>query len=163
MNELHWPDDWVWGEAAAAPAAVAVPTIVMFFNLECPACVSRAVPFLKRLHREHGAGLAGALVHTALGRRRLERDDVVPTLKRFAGEFAKLPYPVALDLTGELASSWGVEGTPHWFVFDAAGELVRSVYGSQENAQTRLEYLLEEVVAPQPAATIESEPPHQLR
>lgn len=119
----------------------------MFFNLECPACVSRAVPFIKKLQREHGTGLKGALVHTALGHRRLERDEVVPTLVRFASEFAKLPQPVALDLDGELASAWGVEGTPHWFAFDGAGELVRSFYGSQENAQTRLEYLLEELVA----------------
>lgn len=148
MDELPWPDDWVWGDAAAAPSAAAAPTLVMFFNLECPACVSRGVPFLKRLQREHGTNLGGVLVHTALGHRRLERDDVVPTLRRFAGEFAKLAQPVALDLTGELAGAWGVEGTPHWFVFDSAGQLVRSLYGSQENAQTRLEYLLEELMVP---------------
>ncbi len=151
MSELPWPDDWVWGDASPAPTAATTPTLVMFFNLECPACVARGVPFLKRLQREYGAALNGVLVHTALGHRQLERDDVVPTLRRFAGDFAKLSQPVALDLTGELADSWGVEGTPHWFVFDAAGQLVRSLYGSQENAQTRLEYSLEELLVPDSA------------
>lgn len=146
MSELRWPGDWVWGDAPAAPTAAGAPTLVMFFNLECPGCVARGVPFLKRLQREHGAALNGALVHTALGHRSLERDDVVPTLRRFAGEFAKLAQPVALDLSGELAQAWGVEGTPHWFVFDKAGQLKRSLYGSQANTQTRLEYLLEELL-----------------
>lgn len=39
----------------------------------------------------------------------------------------------------------GNGGHPHWFAFAPNGELVRSVYGSQENAQTRLAYLLEEL------------------
>lgn len=152
MSELSWPNDWVWGTAPPAPTATSSPTLVMFFNLECPACVSRGVPFLKRMQREHGAALNGALVHTAFGHRLLERGDVVPTLQRFAGEFAKLSQPVALDLSGELAEAWGVEGTPYWFAFDAAGRLVRSLYGSQQNAQTRLEYLLEELLADAPSS-----------
>ena len=85
------------------------------------------------------------MIHTSLGHKPYTRNEVVPTLIHFAEIFADIPFPIALDLEGKLAEKWGVEGTPHWFVFDRAGNLVRSIYGSQENAQTRLEYLLGEV------------------
>ena len=119
--------------------------MVMFFNLECAACISRGVPFLKRVARAYGDKLIILMVHTAYGHKHYPRDEVVPTLVHFTKEFANIPFPVALDLNGELAERWGVEGTPHWFVFDRAGEVVRSIYGSQGGAQTRLEYLLAEV------------------
>ena len=70
---------------------------------------------------------------------------------KFARDFARLPFAVALDLDGAFAREWQTEGTPHWLAFAAGGELLRSVYGSQDNAQTRLEYLLTEWVATSPS------------
>lgn len=158
---LPWPTDWVVGGTPRAPWAVgphpepASATLVLFFNLECPGCVARAVPFVKRLGATHGAGVEARLVHTGLGHRDLEREQVVPTLVHFATDYARLEAPVALDLSGDLAREWGIEGTPHWFVFDAAGRLRRSVFGSQDNARTRIDYLLTELSgapeAPEPA------------
>ncbi len=143
-----WPDvdDFVWQTPVIKPENWAKPGIVMFFNLECAACISRGIPFLKRLSKTYGNKLNVLAIHTARGHRRLPREDVVPTLTHFVAEFARLPFPVALDLSGELAENWQTEGTPHWLVFTAGGELLRSVYGSQENAQTRLEYLLAELL-----------------
>lgn len=148
MDDLSaWPTDFAWGEVPP-PERWEKPGVVMFFNLECAGCVSRGVPWLKRLAAEHGDALYYLLIHTAYGHRAHPREEVVAGLERFA-EFARLTVPVALDLTGTLALGWGVEGTPHWLVFGAGGELLRSIYGSQENATTRLEYLLEELTAPQ--------------
>lgn len=118
----------------------------MFFNLECPGCVSRGIPFLKRLHAEFTERTHLLTIHTSRGHRLLPRNDVEPTLLKFARDFARLPFPVALDLSGDLALAWETEGTPHWLAFAPGGELLRSVYGSQDNAQTRLQYLLEEQV-----------------
>jgi len=118
----------------------------MAFNLECAGCIARGVPFLKRMQAEHGDGLYLALLHTAYGHKVHPRGEVLPELDRFAGSFAQLDMPIALDEEGDLAQRWGAEGTPHWFAFDAHGALVRSVYGSQENAQTRLSYLMAELV-----------------
>lgn len=144
-----WPSDFVVGTPTPAPWALqgAAPaaTVVMFFNLECPGCVARGVPFIKRLVARAPGAVQGVLVHTSYGHRELERGEVAPTLVRFATDYAKVNMPVALDLDGALAQEWGVEGTPHWFVFDAAGELQRSLFGSQDNARTRLEYLVEEL------------------
>ncbi len=144
----HWPepDDFVQGPALPRPELWDRPGLMMFFNLECPSCVSRGIPFLKRLHREFGERAHVLAVHTSRGHRLLPREDVEPQLLKFVGQYARLPFPVALDLSGELARAWATEGTPHTLAFAAGGELLRSVYGSQENAQSRLEYLLSELV-----------------
>ncbi|THF69805.1 TlpA family protein disulfide reductase [Deinococcus sp. Arct2-2] len=140
------PSDFVHGEPVPPPAQWTRPGVVMTFNLECPGCVSRGIPFLKRLNAEFGERAEVLALHTSFGHRLLEREDVEPTLIRFAQNFARLPFPVALDVSGDLARAWHTEGTPHTLAFAAGGELLRSVYGSQENAQTRLWYLLEEQV-----------------
>lgn len=146
MNEPRaWPDDFAWGEPLPPPEAWDQPGLAMFFNLECAGCISRGLPLLKRLAGEHGEALHYLMIHTAYGHKVYPRDEVLPALWRFAERFARISFPIALDLDGSLARSWGVEGTPHWLVFGAGGELLRSVYGSQENAVTRLEYLLAEL------------------
>ena len=138
-----WLDDWVQGPPLGPPNSWGRPGIALLFNLECAGCVSRAIPGLKRAApglRDHAVAFA---VHTAYGRRVLEREAVVPNLERFARDFARLPFPVALDRTGAWAEDMGAEGTPHWLVWDADGTIERSVYGSQQNALTRLAYVLE--------------------
>ena len=138
-----WLDDWVQGPPLGPPSSWGRPGIAILFNLECAGCISRAIPWLRRAEpglRDHAVVFA---VHTAYGHRVLGRDAVVPNLERFARDFARLPFPVALDRTGEWAEGMGAQGTPHWFVWSADGAVERSVYGSQENALTRLGYVLE--------------------
>ncbi|ACO45533.2 alkyl hydroperoxide reductase [Deinococcus deserti] len=143
---MEWPsqEDFVHGDPVAPPCGWDRPGLVMTFNLECSGCVSRGIPFLKRLHSEFGGRVQLLAVHTSWGHRQLPREDVEPTLLKFSRDFARLPFPVALDLDGSFARHWNTEGTPHWLAFAPGGELLRSVYGSQENAQTRLQYLLQE-------------------
>lgn len=142
-----WPSDFVWQAALGKPDTWGKPGIVMFFNLECPACISRGIPILKRIHKEYGDKLELMLIHTSFGHKHYERSDVVPTLTRFAESFARLSFPIALDLDASIAQHFEAGGTPHWLIFNAKGELVRSLYGSQDNAQIRLEYVLEELLA----------------
>jgi hypothetical protein len=141
-----WPSDWVHLGPLQPPERWQRPGLAVVFNLECPGCVSRGIPWLKRLAASEGERLTLFAVHSAYGHRSLAREAVVPQLTHYAASFAELPFPVALDLDGSWAQAMGAEGTPHWFVWDAGGTLVRSVYGSQENAQTRLSYLLEELL-----------------
>lgn len=145
---MRWPEasDFTWGEPLGPPATWGRPGIVLVFNLECAGCVGRGIPFAKRLVAQHSGRLVVMALHTSRGHRQLDRDAVEPTLIRFAREFARLTFPVALDLDGRIAADWETEGTPHWLVFDREGALVRSVYGSQDNARTRLEYLVEELL-----------------
>ena len=152
LGAMFWPapSDFVYGPALPAPQVWTRPGLVMTFNLECAGCVSRGIPFLKALHGEFGERAHLLAVHTGAGHRLLPREQVEPTLLKFARDFARLPFPVALDLGGDFARSWHTEGTPHWLAFAPGGELLRSVYGSQDNAQTRLRYLLEEQLGAAP-------------
>ena len=138
-----WPDDWVHGAPVPPPEAWGRPGLALAFNLECAGCVARAVPWLKRLATKVGERATLLAIHTAYGHKTYPRDQVVPRLQHYAGTFAALPFPVALDLDGAWAAAAGAEGTPHWWVWAADGTLERSVYGSQENALTRLAYVLE--------------------
>lgn len=146
-----WPEanDFIRGEPLPAPEHWSRPGLIMFFNLECPGCVSRGIPFLKKLLRRYGERLTFGVIHTAYGHKRYPRDEVAPTLERFVTGFARLGVPVALDLDGHVAEHWQVEGTPHWLVFESGGRVLRSIYGSQDNARTRLEYLLAELNQPE--------------
>ncbi|TSA83826.1 TlpA family protein disulfide reductase [Deinococcus detaillensis] len=143
---MRWPapTEFVHLNAVPDPTEWTRPGLVQFFNLECPACVSRGIPFMRRLHAEFGNSVNLLAIHTSRGHRLYAREQVEPQLLRFARDYAKLPFPVALDLDGSVAEFWHTEGTPHWLAFAPGGELLRSVYGSQEGAQTRLAYLLGE-------------------
>ena len=143
---MRWPApaDFVHLDALPDPAEWTRPGLVQFFNLECPGCVSRGIPFMKRLHAEFGEKVKLLAIHTSRGHRVYPREEVEPQLLKFAREYARLPFPVALDLDGSVAEFWNTEGTPHWLAFVPGGELLRSVYGSQDNAQLRFQYLLEE-------------------
>lgn len=143
---MRWPApaEFVYLDAVPDPTEWTRPGLVQFFNLECPAYVSRGIPFMKRLHTEFGDSVNLLAIHTSRGHRRYERQQVEPQLLKFACDYAKLPFSAALDLDGSVAEFWQTEGTPRWLAFGPGGKLLRSVYGSQEGAQTRLEYLLGE-------------------
>jgi YD repeat-containing protein len=141
-----WLDDWVTDEALPPPDRWGRPGLLLLFSVECAGCVSRAVPWLRRLAEAHGDDLVLAAVHTAHGRQPRSREQVVEALDRFLG-FSRLAVPVALDPSGAWAAATGAEGTPHWFAYDREGRPVRSIFGSQANAMTRLDYLVDELLA----------------
>ncbi len=138
-----WLADWIHGDPLPPPTGWDRPGLALAFHLECAGCVGRAVPWLKRAAPAVGERAVLLAVHTAYAHRPLEREQVAPRLAHYAQSFAALPFPVALDLDGAWATAMGAEGTPHWFVWDEHGALVRSIYGSQENALTRLGYVLQ--------------------
>jgi hypothetical protein len=138
-----WLEDWLHGDPLPPPTEWGKPGLALAFNIACAGCVGRAVPWLKRLAPRVGDRAVLLSVHTAYGHRVWPREEVAPQVARYAAGFAALPFPLALDLDGGWAQAHGADGTPHWFVWDAQGRLERSVYGSQENALTRLAYVVE--------------------
>ena len=150
-DPIPWPapDAWIVNGVLGPPGTWGRPGVILAFHLECAGCVGRAVPFLKRLAREHEDRFQPVLLHTAYGRRPLAHARVEPEATRFLTKFARLAWPTAIDADGTVAEAWGAAGTPHWFVFDASGRRVRDLYGSQENATTRLAYLMDELLGPE--------------
>ena len=120
-ESVSWPaeGEFVQGPAVPRPALWTRPGLVMFFNLECPSCISRGVPFLKRLHAEFGERATVLAVHTSRGHRLLPLEDVQPQLTRFVQHYARLPFPVQ---RGVNVSETGVSiGSSVRFVNDRAG------------------------------------------
>jgi hypothetical protein len=115
--------------------------MALAFNLECAGCVGRAVPWLKRLAPRVGDRAVLLAVHTAYGHRALPRAQVAPQVPATppSSRRCRSRWPSTSTAAGREANGCG-QGTPHWFVWDAQGRLERSVYGSQENALTRLGY-----------------------
>ena len=61
-----------------------------------------------------------------------------PQLLNFMTKYARLPFPVALDLSGAVAAHWQTEGTPHTLVFAAGGELLRSACLGRSGAARKM-------------------------
>lgn len=58
----------------------------------------------------------------------------------------ELPFPIYLDYGHAVYDQFHSAGTPQWVLITKEGILSRSIFGSQENAQNRLMYALEELV-----------------
>ena len=115
------------------------PLLVLFFNIQCLGCVGRAIPLAYDFLQEFG-GLSVVAIHTAFGKEEVGKEDIL-------GIFTsnELPYPIYFDIGKTNYEKFECEGTPHWLLIDKEGKISKSFFGSQEGAQTRLVYALEEL------------------
>lgn len=116
------------------------PLLVLFFNIKCLGCVGRAIPLAYDYSKEF-ENLKVAAIHTSFGKEVVTKDDI-------KGIFTtdELPIPIYFDIDKSNYERFECEGTPHWLLFNKDGTLFRSFYGSQDGAQTRLMYALDELV-----------------
>jgi thiol-disulfide isomerase/thioredoxin len=111
------------------------PTIVEFWASWCPPCL-RALPRLGELQERFPD-----LQVVAVAVESKEED-----IRRLAQEL-ELPFPVVLA-TPELAAAFGdVTAVPTLFVFDGAGELVRTTFGDPPGHGEELEAEVERLLA----------------
>lgn len=117
------------------------PLLVLFFNIRCLGCVGRAIPLAYDYSKEF-EGLEVVAIHTSFGKEVVTKEDIenIFTSK-------EVPIPIYFDIKQTNYEGFMCEGTPHWLMFDKDGNLFRSFYGSQDGAQTRLMYALDELVA----------------
>lgn len=115
------------------------PLLVLFFNIHCLGCVGRAVPLAYDFLQEF-KGLNVVAIHTTFGKEEVTKDDI---LNIFTTK--ELPYPIYFDIGKSNYEKFECEGTPHWVLIDESGKINKSFFGSQEGAQTRLIYALEEI------------------
>jgi peroxiredoxin len=98
------------------------PVIVTFWATDCPACVEE-IPYWTALYRQfHDKGLELIAVSMYYD---------PPSHVVGMTQAKRLPYDVALDLTGEQARAFGnVELTPTTIVIDPAGMIVERKTGA---------------------------------
>lgn len=116
------------------------PLLVLFFNIRCLGCVGRAIPLAYDFSQEY-ENLQVVAIHTNFGKEIVSKEDI---LNIFTSK--ELPIPIYFDNKQENYEKFACEGTPHWLMFDKEGELFRSFYGSQDGAQNRLLYAIDELV-----------------
>ncbi|MDO5522417.1 MAG: redoxin domain-containing protein [Bacteroidia bacterium] len=113
--------------------------LILFFNIQCLGCVGRAIPLAYDYLHEF-KNLNVTAIHTPFGKEIVTQEDIINVFTR-----KKLPFPIYFDIEKTNYEKFECEGTPHWILMDKQGNVTRSIFGSQENAQTRLLYALEEL------------------
>lgn len=109
------------------------PTLLLFFNLGCLGCMSRGVPLAAELARVY-PGLNVVGIHSNFG-----RDYTLGEIHAAMHDIGTT-FPVYSDVGHQVYDHYRAEGTPHWILMDETGEVVKSIFGSQPNAQQRLTY-----------------------
>ncbi len=114
--------------------------LLLFFNVGCPGCMGRALPFsLELAARYPGLRLVG--LHTSFEK----GSDYAPARIQAVVEYFALPYPVYLDDGDATFLRYEAGGTPHRVLVEAGGIIRKSIFGSMDGARQRLGYALEEL------------------
>lgn len=105
------------------------PVLVVFWATSCPGCI-REMPHLIELYNELAPrGLEIIAVAMAY-----DPPDRVMAMR----QQKQIPYPVALDIQGKVASAFGdVHQTPNTFLIDPQGRIVKQFIGRLDMAQLR--------------------------
>ncbi len=111
-------------------------TLALFYHTSCLGCTGRAIPLAYQLHQEHPE-LQVILIHSELGKREIPATEL---LNVFVDQ--KSPLPIYRDVAHVLYDKVQAEGTPHWILWNRQGIILKSIFGSQSNAQNRLYYTL---------------------
>ena len=117
------------------------PILILFFNIQCLGCTGRAIPLAYEYMQEF-EGLKVVAIHSRFNEPKVIKQDI---LDIFTSK--TLPFPIYFDKGHEAYDQYECEGTPHWILIDKDGNIYRSIYGSQDGAQTRLGYALADLVA----------------
>lgn len=113
--------------------------LILFYNNNCLGCTGRALPLAYKMKQEF-KGLKVIGIHSNF--------NTVVTKKEILNVFIskELPFPIYIDEGHKVYDLYECEGTPHWVIINKDGELFRSFFGSQQNAQTRMWYALNELI-----------------
>jgi peroxiredoxin len=112
-------------------------TLVNFWATSCTACVAEMPKLVDTYRRYHARGYEHVGVAMSY--------DPPSYVVNYA-ETRKLPFKVAIDNTGAIASAWGqVELTPTSYLVNRKGEIVKRYVGEPDFAE--LDRLIEQLLA----------------
>lgn len=114
--------------------------LVIIYNNDCLGCTGRAIPLAFEFQQTFPS-IQVIGVHTNFVNREATKASIKSIFT--SGE---IPFPIYIDEHHKVFDQFKAEGTPQWLLFSEKGDLFRSIFGSQENAQNRLFYALESLV-----------------
>ncbi|RKF04313.1 AhpC/TSA family protein [Tenacibaculum lutimaris] len=113
------------------------PILLLFYNNACLGCTGRAIPLAYQFKQDYkNIEIIG--IHSNFTSNDVSKEDILSifTIK-------ELPFPIYIDKDHKMYDFFNSEGTPQWILLTSKGEVYRSIFGSQDNAQNRLYYALE--------------------
>ncbi len=114
--------------------------LLIIYNNDCLGCTGRAIPLAYEFQQKYSA-LQVIGIHANFK----NREGTKSTIKNIftSGEN---PFPIYIDENHQVYDQFQSEGTPQWIIISEKGELFRSIFGSQDNAQNRLYYALKSLL-----------------
>jgi thioredoxin-related protein len=112
--------------------------LLIVYNNQCLGCTGRAIPLAYAFQQTYSA-LHVVGIHSNFGKESTSKADIQSIFT--SGE---IPFPIYLDEEHSVFDQFESQGTPQWILISEKGKLLHSIFGSQEGAQNRLMYALEE-------------------
>ena len=109
----------------------------MFYNNACLGCTGRAIPLAYQFKQDY-KDIEVIGIHSNFTSNDVSREDILSIFT-----INELPFPIYIDKDHKMYDFFDSEGTPQWILLTSKGEVYRSIFGSQDNAQNRLYYALE--------------------
>ena len=114
--------------------------LLLIYNNDCLGCTGRAIPLAYEFKQQYPS-IEVAGIHANFVNREATKVSIKSIFT--SGEN---PFPIYIDEHHKVFDQFNAEGTPQWLLISEKGELFRSIFGSQDNAQNRLFYALESLV-----------------
>jgi hypothetical protein len=113
--------------------------LAIIYNNQCLGCTGRAIPLAYQLQKEN-VGVQVVGIHSNFTNTKVTENDIKSIFT-----IDELPFPIFLDEGHVVYDQFDSEGTPQWLLITKDAIVSRSIFGSQEGAQNRLFYALEQL------------------
>ena len=113
------------------------PLLLLFYNNACLGCTGRAIPLAYQFKQDY-KDIEVIGIHSNFTSNDVSKEDILSIFT-----INELPFPIYIDKDHKMYDFFNSEGTPQWILLTSKGEVYRSIFGSQDNAQNRLYYALE--------------------
>ncbi|AKP53303.1 TlpA family protein disulfide reductase [Cyclobacterium amurskyense] len=117
------------------------PLLAIIYNNQCLGCTGRAIPLAYELQKENEE-IQVVGIHTSFNSSQASESDIKSIFTVDA-----LPFPIFLDNGRAVYDQFESSGTPQWVLITKEGKLSRTIFGSQEGAQNRLYYAIDQLKA----------------
>ncbi len=114
--------------------------LLIIYNNQCLGCTGRAIPLAYNFQNEFKE-LQVIGIHTNFSNTKTTQADIKSIFT-----IDELPFPIYLDEKHEVFEQFESQGTPQWVIINKNGKLQKSLFGSQEGAQNRIAYALEDLL-----------------
>lgn len=112
--------------------------LVLFYNTNCLGCTGRAIPLAYKLKNEFDF-IHLIVIHSSFRSTPFSKEEVLSVFTD-----GESPFEIYREAKHDLYDHFDCEGTPHWLIMNGKGEVLHSFFGSQEGAQLKLEYAIQE-------------------